>query len=215
MQEYRLDTVSGFINPLWFNHNRHRSIDAVVDADGTLMADGQRLRFVGETLPAGTQVRISIDLWLTCLTLDDALSKESERRLAVAREEAARLARLNQLRAEAEAFNRRIQLPIEWVIGIKDVLSGLSSRSNGDGRNRATVEHILLQEDLKVGRLHRKAGDFLCTQPSGNNGKQYATQPAEHRHDGEGQPFRPKVTCRKCLALAKPWLLADDVDQQP
>ena len=206
MKTYRLNTSSGFIHPAWLNRMNGRTLDGVVSEIGTLDADGQTLCFPAERLPPGTAVRIHFGRWFTCVTLEDALKEEAERRLAAERAEAEQRDELNRASAEAQAFNERIRLPVRWSVGIKDVLSGLSARSHGDGRNRATVEHILLEQDLDAGRLRRKAGDFLCTSRGGSNGKQYAAQPVEVRTDGDGQSFAPKVTCRRCLSLAARWM---------
>lgn len=97
---------------------------------------------------------------------------------------------------------------MRWDVGIKDVLSGLSQTSFGDGRNRATVEHIYLLEPLQAGRLARKAGDFLCTAASGSNGKRWSSKVIERSHDGDGLPYQPKVSCRACLAAAERWIAA-------
>jgi hypothetical protein len=95
---------------------------------------------------------------------------------------------------------------VAWDVGIKDVLSGLSETSWGDGRSAATVEHVYLLEPLTAGRLVRQAGDFLCTAAAGTNGKRWSSKVIERAHDGDGQPYRPRPTCKACLALAKRWM---------
>ena len=47
--------------------------------------------------------------------------------------------------------------------GKKDVISGLTENSWGDGQKANTVYHVYLKEPLHDGRLYRSAGDFLCS----------------------------------------------------
>jgi len=79
---------------------------------------------------------------------------------------------------------------VKWTTAIKEVLSGLSAKSNGTGRNKATVEHILLLENMKVGRLKRGAGDFLCSNSRAIWGAGYTDMTS-------------MVTCKACLAIAE------------
>ena len=96
-------------------------------------------------------------------------------------------------------------LPVRWQVGQKDVLRGLSARSWGDGRSKATVNHIHLLEPLEKGRLVRTAGDFLCTAAQGSNGRRWSSVEATAL-DGDGGNYQPKVTCSKCLSLARHWI---------
>jgi hypothetical protein len=56
---------------------------------------------------------------------------------------------------------------LRWSTAQKNVVSGLSERSNGDGMNRATVTHLVTLDDISKGRLHRKADDLLCGKNDG------------------------------------------------
>ena len=51
----------------------------------------------------------------------------------------------------------------------------------------------------------RRAGDLLCTSAAGTNGKRWSSKVVERACDGEGSPYRPKVRCKACLALAQRW----------
>ncbi len=94
---------------------------------------------------------------------------------------------------------------VRWQVGQKDVLRGLSARSWGDGRSKATVNHIHLLEPLEKGRLVRTAGDFLFTAAQGSNGRRWSSVEATAL-DGDGGNYQPKVTCSKCLSLARHWI---------
>ena len=95
--------------------------------------------------------------------------------------------------------------PVRGQVGQKDVLRGLSARSWGDGRSKATVNHIHLLEPLEKGRLVRTAGDFLFTAAQGSNGRRWSSVEATAL-DGDGGNYQPKVTCSKCLSLARHWI---------
>lgn len=104
----------------------------------------------------------------------------------------------------AREFNKRIQLPVEWAIEQKSVLSGLAENSWGDGRKRNTVDHVQVLEDLKDGRFVRHKGDFLCT---GNDTGKYSDgnlptkEEADHKKFGSSYPY--KVTCKQCIKILK------------
>lgn len=196
------------LEPFWFNKVRHGQHAAVVAEDGTVTLEGVALRVRDEAPAPGTAVQVWLNGsgFFVCATLEEIEREAQARRNAEAAEAERRRQKLNALRADAEAFNARIALPVKWDVGIKDVLSGLSENSWGDGRSKATVEHIYLLEPLEAGRLTRKEGDFLCTSSSGTNGKRWSSKIVERCHDGEGTPYQPKVTCKACLALAQRWM---------
>lgn len=197
-----------FLDPFWFNRMRQGQHAAVVSPGGVVSVEGVPLRLRGDAPAPGEAVRVWITSagYFVCATLDEIEREAQAQRDAQALEAQQRREQLNALRADAETFNARIALPVRWDVGIKDVLSGLSERSWGDGRSKATVEHIYLLEPLVDGRLSRLAGDFLCTAAGGTNGKRWSTKAVERCHDGEGTPYQPKVTCKACLALAQRWI---------
>lgn len=195
-----------FLNPFWFNQIRYGEHEATVNELGHVILQGETLRFKVGALPTGTRVRVWLNQagFFVCATEAElekrvALQKEAE----AARAQAQRV-RWEALQREAQAFNARIQLPVKWTGGIKDVLSGLSESSNGDGRRQNTVVHVYLLEPLQAGRLKRQAGDFLCSSSAEHNGKRWS---GEVEYSKEHH----KVSCKACLALAARWMSADDV----
>ena len=196
------------LEPAWFNKVRHGQHAAVVTEAGTVTLEAVSLRLRGEAPPPGTAVRVWLNGsgFFVCATLDEIKREAQARHDAEAAKAEERRQKLNTMRADAEAFNARIALPVKWDVGIKDFLTGLSETSWGDGRSKATVEHIYLLEPLEAGRLTRKEGDFLCTSASGSNGKRWSSKIIERCQDGEGTAYRPKVTCKACLALAQRWM---------
>lgn len=79
-------------------------------------------------------------------------------------------------------------LPFEWEGRIKEVISGLSESSNGDGWKKNTVIHVRLLEDFKRGRFSRNSGDYLCS-------------PKKVSNWGDGGIYTT-VTCKTCLQRA-------------
>lgn len=186
------------LNPLWLNRFRYGHHDGVVDDAGAVALGGLSLDFQNQSdaLPSGTRVKVWLTNHFVCADVREIERAEQTRKEKLAQAAAeAGVAQAHRL-AEDLNFNNSLALPVKWQSGIKDVLSGLSEKSMGDGRNRATVNHILLLEDLHVGRLHRVAGDFLCTSNAQSNGKNWSGQP--------GEPSG-RITCARCLELAKKW----------
>ena len=204
---HKLITPS-FIDPRWFNEMRSGKHKATVIDAQSVQVKGQTLRLAN---PAEVQLVPGRETYVILqgnfyLETDEEYQERQRKleELHKAEQEHTRTS-LNEIRARAELFNAKIYIPVAWKVGIKDVLSGLSERSMGNGRNAATVEHIWLQEDLHEGRLQRKKGDFLCTAASGSNGKQWSAQTEETHVDGDGKPYQPKVTCQACLKIAQRW----------
>jgi len=198
------------IDPGWFNTVRGGRHNATVTPAGTVLVEGVELSLcsTGSGRPdgvvpvPGTAVEVWLEDHFVCATKEE-LRRASE--AAQARlDEQARAERdaRNRCRDEADAFNKGLRLPIAWTVGIKDVLSGLADGSWGDGRNRASVNHVLLRQPLSVGRLRRNANDFLCSSNDRLNGKRWAGQPEAAAFDGDGKRYQPKVTCKRCVELA-------------
>jgi len=106
---------------------------------------------------------------------------------------------------QASAFNQSLNIPVDWHTGYKDVLSGLSENSWGDGTNKATVGHIEFLESLNDGRLKRERGEFLCTK---KKGKQWSGDSHLKSIDGDGNCYNAKVTCKTCIKAANRWKFA-------
>lgn len=87
-------------------------------------------------------------------------------------------------------FNHSLNIPFKWSVAQKDVLSGLSDKSSGDGTNARTVNHILVKEKFIKGKLSRDIGEFLCSRKSGKNWS------AQIEVD-----YHYRVSCKKCLEI--------------
>lgn len=208
IKTYSLDFCRPFLDPRWIRDNYHKKAEAVVKG-GRVEIFGEKLKFEGEALPDGTEVQVFYDgNWPKCRTLQDVKALEAIRKAAERKKEEERRNKLNLSRKAAEAFNAALPVPVLWFPGIKDVLSGLSPTSWGDGRKKNTVQHVLLLEDLQEGRFKRYKGDFLCTAASGSNGKRwggYDESAFEWFYDGDGNKYPAKVTCKACIKASSRW----------
>lgn len=207
MKTFTLVETSRFVDPVFFNRMRGGGhVQAVVGDDGRVMIDHVELEFRDpkETLPPGTAIQVWLVRDYVCVSEAELAAYNVQREAERKRQDEEYRARLNRYRVEAEAINAGIKLPVGWTVAIKDVLSGLSERSNGDGRSKSTVNHIYLKEDFEFGRIKRKSTDLLCTSPSGTNGKRWAQQSEEAAcFDGDGNRYTPPVTCKQCLKIVE------------
>jgi hypothetical protein len=200
--------IPGLIDPMWLHACRSGQHASEVEPGGlTVRLQGKLLVIDDGPLEPDLPIRLWLgsDGYFVCAAESELQERDRTRAQDQALQQQAKRETLNQLRDAAKAFNGRIQLPVRWDVGVKDVLSGLSERSWGDGRNRRTVNHILLQEPLQHNRLRRAEGDFLCTSKDGSNGWRGSGSAVASATDGDGGTHQPQVTCKTCLALAGHW----------
>ena len=200
IKRYQLTPATPHLDPFWFR-KRSQNEPATVEPDGTLTLDGMKMRFHAEALSPGTAVLVSLARNFFCVSVAEVEAQRAEQDRN-AQEHAAKIrADANRRRDEAIRFNGKLTLPFPWKTAIKRVLSGLSERSWGDGRNIRTVVHIMLQQDFEQGRFSRKKGDFLCSSDHGKLGTHWEGS-AHLAIDGDGRPYPPKITCTTCLRRA-------------
>ncbi|MEP2668856.1 MAG: hypothetical protein ABJH04_07670 [Cyclobacteriaceae bacterium] len=193
MKWNRLTLKSAFIDPLWYRRNTGVSIPVRVEEDLTVVLDGETL--VGCPYPPGTEVKIRVSNWIECVSTKE-IQDEIVRRKQVLLEEQREIRRKEQLRNEQDqAFNDSLAIPVKWVAARLDVLSGLLENSTGDGYRKSTVQHILLKEDLHVGRIHREANTYLCLADTRAKGNYSNT-------NGEATYGIRRISCKQCLKLA-------------
>ena len=189
-----------FLNPTWFNRVIYKNHLTAVKGQ-SLDVEGVTLK-VNAELPDGTELRVFFDRNFFAVLETEYQNDLKLKEIAKAEADEKRRQALNQRRAEAEKFIATINLPVQWRISQKEVLSGLSERSNGNGCFKNTVQHIELLADLKAGRLQRSKNDFLCTTKSGSNGHSWSDGNFGITYkDGDGNTYTPRPTCRQCLKL--------------
>lgn len=118
------------------------------------------------------------------------------------KEEAKRQAEFELAVARSKAFWRQYDIPISFVVEIKESLSGLSSNSSGNGEKHNSVFHLYCQEQVQEYRLVRSAGSFLCSPVKAHSGGDWSGTL------GNGITFlsyTPPVTCKQCLKLMERW----------
>jgi hypothetical protein len=165
--------------------------------DGKVVAGDTILLFVDMPYREGIAVKVFLhDGGFACQSLAEI---ETENRQAKLRDQALREVRRiqEQQRIEAaKAFNRSLNIPVKWRSEYKPVLSGLTESSMGNGQYANTVYHVLLEDPIHEGRLHRGAGQPLCSAGMGSFGELVAWR--EDR-------YHNRVTCKQCLKIAGRW----------
>ncbi|SMO92086.1 hypothetical protein SAMN06264849_11422 [Melghirimyces algeriensis] len=197
------------INPFWLNRVSGGDCKATAISPRTVELEGELLDIHPSDdihLHPGELVHITALDFIYFSTEKEIEEEQKKIKEMREKEERERRDILNRRRDEAEKFNASIKVPVKWTAAIKLVKGGLLENSWGDGRNKRTVQHILIQEDLKEGRLKRSAGEFLCKAGSGR-----LWDDEEKWWDGEGQTYTPKITCKTCLKIAKRWESAPKV----
>jgi len=195
--------IDGFIDPRWLRDYGYKVNLAVVNS-GKIVVGGKSLSFYEDEtpFPDGAEVCVRIGSGLVTLkSEEDQAFVERKRQEDESRQR--EIALSHEKAQQATQFNKQFQmLPFKWDVGIKDVLSGLSSSSWGDGRKKNTVQHILCLEPIKVGRIGREKGQFLCTSSSGSDGKRWSGQVVEKFVTLDGKEYTPRITCKKCIEIA-------------
>jgi hypothetical protein len=189
-----------FMNPRWFNTVVHRNFKTVV-ANGAVVVEGVTLT-LEEALPDGSAIRVYFTSSFYAVR-ESEIEAEEIRQKSLRDAEVERRRQLwNDRRAEAEKFNATVNLPVPWHITQKEVLSGLSATSSGDGCYKNTVQHVELLADFTAGRIRRRKHDLLCTSASGDNGQNWSNGNRNIFYkDGDSNDYMPKPTCKKCLNL--------------
>lgn len=107
----------------------------------------------------------------------------------------------NSQKESDQDFNDSLNIPFKWVVGIHKPPTNRDPWSYG-GRTK-TSNHVLLREDVSVGRFKRRSGEALCYR---NDGR-YKPQIPEEATVINGRACYSRVTCKQCLDRAK--LLAE------
>lgn len=142
------------------------------------------------------------DFWL-----EDYSIVLKEQSLRAKKREAQRIAeakRLEQreieLHEKAALFWQSYNIPFLFKVGIKEVLSGLSESSWGDGARKNSKTHIILDEPISIGRLKRNSSDFLCSQQANiANWSHQNNESLVYQHPLSGDAVNLPITCKSCL----------------
>lgn len=201
-------TTPNFIDPRWFNLMQQGPSEGIAIDATHIEVNGETLRLVEPTitLEPGEKVIVTLTRNFAMETAKEHQERIERQRQFHQEQEQRRRDEEARQNAENKQFNDSLNIPVRWKPGIKDVLSGLSESSMGNGCNKATVIHVYLLEALNDGKLHRDEKDFLCTSAQGNNGKNWSGQREEFAYMSNGDVWTPRVTCKACLRLAQRWM---------
>lgn len=209
---HALRCMAPFLDPRWMGTMRSGKHQAVPVDRCTLRVYGEYLQLVEpdeyEFIEGRTYLVYNVYGNFACENEEDAKQREVDAKLRYEQQRAREIEERLNRDANNAAFNARIHLPngVEWVPGQKAVLSGLSANSWGDGQFASSVTHVYLIEALQDGRLHRNAGDFLCSSNNEANGKRWI-DPIRDREEA----WKGKVSCISCLdTLKRKGWLADE-----
>lgn len=206
-----------FLPPELYHRLRYGArIDALIEASTTsaryyavAMDNKQHCARVIDEIDAmmlGTRGYIRIDGGrLQFVTNDDLRVEEEETKKneeSRNRQELARKYQAMERLADNRAFNARLCIPVKWLPGYRIVLSGLLAHSDGTGKRRNTVFHIVLREPLIHGRLHRNAGDLLCSSNRGSFGINGSSNDWTNVDDAREDSFNDRVNCISCLKIS-------------
>lgn len=193
------------IHPKWLREFESGIFEVV---DSQLLLGDKVFRFSDTPLVNGTKVMVSYNRNFYCEPLEDIEQRNESVRLKW--EEKAKLESQRQLdtKAEAELFWANYKIPFEFTLGIKEVLSGLQMNSGCNGQKRNTVTHVVLTQDIKVGRIIRGKGDFLCSNSKSRWGANWSNTLGDGHWDwANGEKYLPKITCASCLKKLEKYLL--------
>ena len=121
--------------------------------------------------------------------------KEKEKALALQINELEKQRFLIEQKEQAEKFWKNYSIPFKFTTSIKVVLSGLSANSWGDGSKKNSQMHLFFLEDYSNGRLSRKRGEYLCSQPK----NRFALE--DIALDMAKESSKEVVSCPQCLKM--------------
>lgn len=132
----------------------------------------------------------------------EALQQEQEAKDRLRRQESEKVLKARD--AKRLEFGKSLGLNTPCHIGHVIKLSGLSARSAGNGWDRATVWHVVVDGNLNTGRLSRSAGDLLCRKaPSFGARTMGISGRGDWAHECDPDPEAAEITCRTCLNRIK------------
>lgn len=195
--------IPGMVNPAIISRLQGGSEDGIVTENGHVtLVDGDQMFRLDAELEPETEVTVYLsDGHPYCETEEQRRRAERTRQHAKALEEYERAKRKDRARGEAEEFWAQYDIPFDYDIAIKGRRSGLLRGSRGDGRDSRTVRHLFVEEAFTAGRLERDADTYLCN----DDATLRHTDGNHTRHDSDGNPYTPPVTCKTCLKRMNRW----------
>lgn len=206
MAKYQLELPYP-LHPLWVSDVRRAGeFEAVVTENATVLVERQELGFTSALKPpVGTRLVCRLQDHLICVTLEKHQADQRQQEQAAIAQRVA-IEQAQQAATElAKAFHKAYNIPFVWKSAIKERVKAISAARGG--ATAATVVHLLVDEDISVGRISRRKGDFLCVPArvsSTWNTSNQAHKGMPLYREGEAAYNEP-VTCQKCLEMAQRW----------
>ncbi|AGA59987.1 hypothetical protein Theco_3983 (plasmid) [Thermobacillus composti KWC4] len=187
--EWRRLTAPEFLDPRVFNALRHGDKHESIAEDAkTVILQGVRFTVPSPIFVPGEIVYVRLRRFFEFMRKEDWDCAEALRAKEAADRAIREKAEYERRREENRKFNLSFGFPARFTIGQKSVRSGLLENSWGDGRNKRSVYHVVLEETISIGKLYRKSGDFLCTRDPG------WLKHVDRLEDG-------RVNCKACLQI--------------
>lgn len=127
--------------------------------------------------------------------------QQQQQQLNEQQQAALRIQKAQARRQASDEFYRSRRIPFAFSIEIKEVLSGLSAGSWGDGQRKNTVYHIYTKEEVSQGRFHRPKGEFLCSSVKSRSGANWSDSLGQDSHQLDADGVRQVPTCKRCLEI--------------
>ncbi len=197
------------INPVFFRAVSDGKAIGTVFSPTEIAFQGQVLKPIDHKLILGERFKIgySGNQWhIEYLSDIDRHRRHEQAAKNVAEQEA-------NAKADQEkslAFWAQYDIPIAFVVEIKEVLSGLQVNGNGCGMKRNTVTHIYCLSDFSDKRLVRSANTFLCSPVKARYGGDWTGTLGE----GLTVPYVPIISCKECLKKMEKWKIGKSYIKQ-
>ena len=201
MKKTPVKLLGDFIPPAFFSKLENGTAVGTVGNPKQIEIGGALLEPISDEFVVGEKYKVGYSgnrLYIQYLS-DIERNRQEREEIRQLKQQAEEL----KARQKSVAFWAQYQIPVPFVVEIKEVLSGLQQNSNGCGINRKSVTHLYLKADLVDGRLVRPAGSFLCSPVKARYGGDWTGTLGE----GLTMPYTPIVSCKQCLKKMEKWKL--------
>lgn len=145
----------------------------------------------GETLEIGKQLFVQNGRFNMQASYVDEIKAYNEAKAERIKEKAEQ--KRIQKEKEIKEFWNQYDIPFDFSVEVKEVLSGLSENSMGNGLKKNSKHHIFVKEDIEFGRLKRHANSYLCSPSKAYSGGDWSGTL------GNGRNGKHIITCKNCL----------------
>lgn len=201
----QLEPKRGFLSP-FFVREFKPTIITVTDADFVDIASG----FIPKTpLTVGEEIIVEIGIFSVLCYYKKELDiynawKTEQKAIEAAKKQEYEKQEAERRKLKSETFWATHEIPFDFSLEIKEVLSGLKEGTMLHAQKRSTVLHIYLQEDYTNGRFSRNKGDYLCANEKAKYGGNWTGNVGMRLYefqDHREKTIRNIPTCKACLKI--------------